>query len=58
MASRRLLYSRFAIVHIDKRSLYWRAIVLLIGFVILFFAIAGACLQLADVPAPFDWSVK
>jgi hypothetical protein len=56
VASRRLLYSRLEILARDKRSLFWRAIVLVVAFVILIVALSCACLQLANVPAPFDWS--
>jgi hypothetical protein len=55
VASRRLLYSRLDILRRDKTALRWRAIVLLVGFAILFAGIACACLQLANVPAPIDW---
>jgi hypothetical protein len=57
MASRRLLHSRLAILARDKRSLIWRAIVLVIAFTILIAALVCASLQLANVPAPIDWSV-
>jgi hypothetical protein len=57
IASRRLLHTRLAILNRDKGSLFWRAIVLVAAFVILIVALACACLQLANFPAPFDWSV-
>lgn len=55
IASRRLLYSRLDILKKDKTALRWRAIVLQVGFGILFIGIACACLQLANVPSPIDW---
>jgi hypothetical protein len=58
IAARRLLYSRIAILRVDRRSLFWRAIVLVVGFAFMFIGIGCACLQLIGLAAPFNWSVS
>lgn len=57
VAARRLLYSRIDVLRRDKQDLSWRAVVLVVAFAVLIVGLACACLQLANIPAPFDWSV-
>jgi hypothetical protein len=57
VAARRLLHSRIDVLARDKRALSWRAVVLVLAFGVLIVGLACACFQLANVPAPLDWSV-
>lgn len=56
-STRRMLWTRIEVLRRDKRSLAWRAVVLTIGFSALAIALVCAGLQLAHLPAPFDWSI-
>lgn len=56
-ASRRVLYSRLAVIESDNVAVWWRGIVVTAGFISLFAAVLFACLQLAGVDPPFVWKL-